>query len=557
MKKFLFIACALIALAACTQEQMPEYKSFTMVEGNFKVPAEGGDVTVIFKTNMEVIPTPDTTWVTVKEAYQDSTVITVAPYDGFKTRTASIRYKTPKGGVLQLANINQEGVTVTITDKITFPGEDQKTFASEGGSATFTLTVKGADGYAVVPAEKDPWYSLTGTTLTATPNTTDAKRTGTINIIAPRTVNDTTQSVLKAIKFEQDGAALKHKRLIGWYSDDTDLWTKSFTAVSLTHADGYGMANAVAMDDDYVYLPKMTAGSAIGTIKLSDLSQGTANVSGMSDSLCFARVIKNTDASVNEGKDILLVSNVIRTNSEAKQLRLYAYKNGQAAAPTQIAGYWYDDSKNENDARRYGDRFTIDGTWDKATLYFPAYDAGKVVAITVAGGARKYVHQLRVPKAGESPKGIKDITVYPDSTSLMLSNTSIANILDKRVSLTGEPVSEYALRDTVHNAYGTYGYNFFSFKGKKYIAYAKIKGDKAWYEVIEDPEGDAGQFAAALRKPTVVFKKAIQAEEDDFTLGEHATGDIADCAVRVMEDKFYISALTRDGGFVLDEIDFK
>jgi hypothetical protein len=38
---------------------------------------------------------------------------------------------------------------------------------------------------------------------------------------------------------------------------------------------------------------------------------------------------------------------------------------------------------------------------------------------------------------------------------------------------------------------------------------------------------------------------------------EVATGNLADCCVRVIGENVYIAALTRDGGFVLDKLYLK
>ena len=138
-------------------------------------------------------------------------------------------------------------------------------------------------------------------------------------------------------------------------------------------------------------------------------------------------MIKNTDASVNGGKDILLLCNLTSTDSDANQLKLYAYKDGVDAAPTKIAAFCWDSANNVNDWRRYGDRFFVEGDWGGAKVYFPSFDGNKIVALSIANGARTAVTQMAA--GASNPVGIKDLTVYPGDNKLFLTNNSIANLV--------------------------------------------------------------------------------------------------------------------------------
>jgi His/Glu/Gln/Arg/opine family amino acid ABC transporter permease subunit len=263
----------------------------------------------------------------------------------------------------------------------------------------------------------------------------------------------------------------------------------------------------------------------------------------------FVRMIKNTDPSVNGGKDVLLLCNLTATETDAAQLRLYAYKDGVDAAPTQIAGYCYDAANNVNDWRRYGDRFFVEGDWSNAKVYFPSYNPEKIVVLSIANGARTAVTQIN---AGEnSPSGIKDLTVYPGDNKLFLTNVSIANL----VAPTGGKVKgwdEYSLSASSAEGVNTWGYNFFEFNGKKYIAYARIIGEtKARIEIIEDKGDLLSSLAAKEGLMTSPIHDATDLEK------EVGTGNLADCCVRVIGDEVYIAALTRDGGFVLDKLYMK
>ncbi len=347
------------------------------------------------------------------------------------------------------------------------------------------------------------------------------------------------------------------ERVWGFYKEGTTPWydTSNITAVSIAHPDGYGMARGLAMDDEFIYLPKASGYANVAAVSIADKTvQKALNKSGVAGGSTFAtsfvRMIKNTDASVNGGKDVLLLCNLTSTNSDANQLKLYAYKDGVDAAPTQIAAFCWDSAHNVNDWRRYGDRFFVEGDWSNAKVYFPSFNENKTVVLSIANGARTAVTQIDAG-AANSPNGIKDLTVYPGDNKLFLTNNSIANL----VAPTGGKSNgwdEYSLSASSSEAVGTWGYNFFEFNGKKYIAYARIIGEtKAQIEIVED-KGDL--LTSLSAKEGLMVSPIHDATDLDK---EVATGNLADCCVRVIGDEVYIAALTRDGGCVLDKLYMK
>ena len=347
------------------------------------------------------------------------------------------------------------------------------------------------------------------------------------------------------------------ERVWGFYKEGDTPWyaTSNITGVSIAHPDGYGMARGLAMDDEYIYLPKASGYANVAAVSIADKTvQKALNKTGVSGGSTFAtsfvRMIKNTDASVNGGKDVLLLCNLTATDSDANQLKLYAYMDGVDAAPTKIAAFCWDGANNVNDWRRYGDRFFVDGDWSNAKVYFPSFNANKTVCLQIANGARTAVIQIAAG-AGNSPDGIKDATVYPGDNKLFLTNGSIANL----VAPTGGKTNgwdEYTLSASCQEALNTWGYNFFEFNGKKYIAYARIIGEtKAQIEIIED-KGDL--LTSLSAKEGLMVSPIHDATDLDK---EVATGNLADCCVRVIGEEVYIAALTRDGGLVLDKLYMK
>jgi len=456
-------------------------------------------------------------------------------------------------------------VKLTFTVKaevvVVTPETDYQTLPGEGGTFDINLT-SNVDVDVKLP-EEATWLKAVMTradyklALTFEENTTGAPREAEIDIV--RVDNGASVQKIKVIQLAggETPKVLTLERVWGFYKEGTTPWydTSNITAVSIAHPDGYGMARGLAMDDEFVYLPKASGYANVAAVSIADKTvQKALNKSGVAGGSTFAtsfvRMIKNTDASVNGGKDILLLCNLTSTDSDANQLKLYAYKDGVDAAPTKIAAFCWDSANNVNDWRRYGDRFFVEGDWSNAKVYFPSFAANKSVVLSIANGARTAVTQIAAG-AANSPEGIKDLTVYPGDNKLFLTNNSIANL----VAPTGGKANgwdEYSLSASSSEAVGTWGYNFFEFNGKKYIAYARIiGGTKAQIEIIED-KGDL--LTSLSAKEGLMVSPIHDATDLDK---EVATGNLADCCVRVIGDEVYIAALTRDGGCVLDKLYLK
>ena len=425
-----------------------------------------------------------------------------------------------------------------------------------------------AETFEVTSSKSNAWFGVVpqtfvrGSTLTVTVNVDGADIIKALTI--PKDVVLGAGNILPIKVTFTDGdfpteleKVLTLERVWGFYKEGTTPWyaPSNITAVSIAHPDGYGMARGLAMDDEFIYLPKASGYANVAAVSIADKTvQKALNKSGVAGGSTFAtsfvRMIKNTDASVNGGKDVLLLCNLTSTDSDANQLKLYAYKDGVDAAPTKIAAFCWDSANDVNDWRRYGDRFFVEGDWSNAKVYFPSFNENKTVVLSIANGARTAVTQIAAG-AANSPSGIKDLTVYPGDNKLFLTNNSIANL----VAPTGGKSNgwdEYSLSASSSEAVGTWGYNFFEFNGKKYIAYARIIGEtKAQIEIVED-KGDL--LTSLSAKEGLMVSPIHDATDLDK---EVATGNAADCCVRVIGDEVYIAALTRDGGCVLDKLYMK
>ena len=154
--------------------------------------------------------------------------------------------------------------------------------------------------------------------------------------------NSKTGEITKEIKIWEPSAISNVKapvkvpvleRVFALYTTSADnYWFKPVKVDDVGMAAG--LDRSVTMDDSYVYIvkasgyPEVFAASIANPTNIKRLPHSVMD-EGTRKANC-GRMIKNTDASVNGGKDILLVCNLVDDNV----LCVYAYKNGIDAEPT-------------------------------------------------------------------------------------------------------------------------------------------------------------------------------------------------------------------------------
>ena len=343
------------------------------------------------------------------------------------------------------------------------------------------------------------------------------------------------------------------ERVWGLYNTGSDAnW---FSGIQ---AGGAGMAATtdrnIAMDDDYIYLSKSSSYPQIFAIDRTDPAKVKTlpidGIAGGTPAISCVRVIKNTDASVNGGKDILLVSNL----KGEYELKVYAYLNGIEANPTQVLIWQWDNHANASCWRRYGDKFTVTGTWQAGALWFQSQSDGKAIYFPVASGAVDKPNEVS-HVIDATANTIKDIAVYPGQESeVFVTSWSKAAFWSNSGTKNGNNWvvwTEGAAMDGLKN---TYGYNFFTFGSKKYIAYTKIEDSyHARLQVMED----TGTFAGSLTARQGLMEMPLQ-HASDFTAASPAYGqNNGDCVVRTIGGDVYIAAMGSDLGLSLFKIVLK
>lgn len=303
----------------------------------------------------------------------------------------------------------------------------------------------------------------------------------------------------------------------------------------------------ITMDDDYIYLAKSSSYPQIFAIDRTDPSKvkklDITDIAGGTHAISCVRVVKNTDAAVNGGKDILLVSNL----KGDYELKVYAYLNGIDAAPTQVLIWQWDNWANASCWRRYGDKFTVTGTWQAGALWFHGWNDGKSLYFPLNGGVDKPNEVSHVIDATAS--SIKDIAVYPGQEStILVTSYNKAAFWTKSSDKNGNNWILWTEGDLMPSLKNSYGYKFFNFNGKKYIAYTLVESEKKGRVQIME---DNGAFKTSLEAKAGLLEAPLQNANDFSAESPAAGGNNGDCAVRIIGEEVFIAAMHTDVGLSL------
>lgn len=454
----------------------------------------------------------------------------------------------------QLLVFADNGEGKTSIKKIVFDAEKYSVEAvaevipAEGGQ----VVVKGVSNVAfdvVIPAEA-AWLTQVVTrsafelTFAAEANETTEARSAEVSF-----VRQGTEDVLMTVTIAQAGAEvqkdLELKRVWGKYAETADGWIIM----------GAGnLDRGMAMDDKYVYVSKSTAyAPVIKAFNYDGTEAFDVNVTGMGSSNQWGDAMQYSVNCVRtmpkaDGSYVLIACNLKLDGSQI--LQVWAWVDGPEAAPTCIGRYQWDTVANANDHRRYGDRFSVEGTWEDGKLWFPsmqADDHGKTIVFKTFAGVDNSNRPVHYYRMEPSQSNMKDLAFYPGADEVF----STCNANAKFMKLDGTAHSTGWINWAVTDDYTethvrTYCYNFFEVNGKKYIAYVKIdqqNGKTGRLVVIEDGDGSLAGFKSALAANKVVWEFPLQHESDFNADSVASTGNtLGNCNVVTVDGVTYIGA---------------
>ena len=337
-------------------------------------------------------------------------------------------------------------------------------------------------------------------------------------------------------------------RVWGKYWKGTDGWA----ATLAPDLDGHDLN--LAFDSAFVYIPQASAdvaaihkfdlmnGSYIGTLPTNDDMKAGDNW------VSCARMMKNTDPSVNGGNDLLVVCN--RTKS-GQDLIFVAYVNGTDNAPVtlyKITAY-----------RRFGDKFSVWGSYQHGCFYLRSVDDDAMTAriyLTedaerTAGSYDHGIWQYADPFPGKLPlddtNSIGEYTLIPGQSSIAL----VASASDVGLHLV-EGTTEKAKYPKLARCFG---FNFFQYQDQNCIAYVSLYDEtKPKLVIIKAAWKTVAELKDALDKHEVLFEAPLQSKDDPDVQGLAGDDSVGDCCVRTVGDKIYIAAMAQRTGLSVFEL---
>lgn len=439
--------------------------------------------------------------------------------------------------------LSKNGGTWTITDipsgnaaKIALTFKSNANNRIEG----VTSTTEGVTmGDMVAPTEKSKPYTY-AYDITLAPGVTKFNLTFTCNSSSNARLDDIVLMVPEVAK------ELTIKTVFAKNSTETESWNSYFGGTA-------GSDRNIAMDDDYVYIAESSATAKLWAISVADPNQvKQVNVEGVSGGgahvLSCPRVIKNTDANVNGGKDVLICSSLTRGEEDPK---LYMWVNGIDNAPKAITlTTWAT-------ANWYGDTFTVWGTLQDGVLLFDKTDsAGNGVVTFIlngvpAGNAMYLIGRIKTVEAFGSHSGVCAFYPVPDGTAGVYSPGRGTEARGQFGTLGSSLKTEGGIAVTLTpldydegtNGF-VLGYNFVEWEGNRYVIYGNYKDNKTGYVRVRQ-----GALTDAWSK---VASTGTRLYRRDLVSGGLTAGNSGmDITARVINGELYIAAQMQNVGFGL------
>ena len=369
------------------------------------------------------------------------------------------------------------------------------------------------------------------------------KNTGETKTLMPNKIYNLGTLEAPAAEEEPVVSAIDVTRVWGYYST-TAAWSNSLVP-SLDGND-----RSLAMDDEYIYIPetntsgnihkfKIADGSYVGTLpKSADMTLGTHYVS-------CARTVKKSD-----GNYVLLVCNL----SLGEGLRIFAYVDGTNNAPVTMT--------TVASGRRWGDKFTVTGTWENGKMWFRSFDDRGMVGYFPLNGTNTTwswveAHAVDGGSAFDA-NNISEATWVPGTEGFCLLNT---NSTAGAHVMSGNAHGAYSEVKTYTSLAKTFGYNFFEAADEKFVAWVSLANgnDKPRLQIVQSDATTKENMVATFDNlaTRLVYEAPLQNADDMNTAGVGGGNTVCDCCVREIDGTIYIAAMAQKAGLSLFKVTAK
>ena len=334
----------------------------------------------------------------------------------------------------------------------------------------------------------------------------------------------------------------------------TREWGKFSTTDASWNAYFGGTAGSdrnVALDDDWIFVAETNKTKNLWAISLTNPSQvrklpvGTVKDEGIFYLSC-PRMLKNGDASINGGKDVLAVSSMAEGDPT-----LYLYDKGTNEDPSVL-------NMTTWASRRLGDTFTAWGSLQEGTLFFKDFNSAQGTVTFLLSGKTSGTLFLRGRVVAPPATGAGAYFPFPENVNAGPCTTRggkdswICHASKDLYSLEGAdnnptliPLSGY---------YADAAFRFIEFNGKRYIAYSRqVSGADGRLIVIEGKANES--WETILENRAVIYQAAIQENaemQEDYNESPRSSGNSGmDLDARQVGGDVYIAVVKQNVGLSL------
>lgn len=317
------------------------------------------------------------------------------------------------------------------------------------------------------------------------------------------------------------------------------VWSKYNSAwYPATEVTACGNVRNLAMDDDYVYLCH-AGGPGIYAVNRADgtfaKALSTTGISGGTHATSDINTIESAAGTK------LLVSNL--SGAPGGTLKLYAYSSIDAT-PSLLLEFAVDSKQ------RYGDKFTVDGTWENGTLYFYDFQkVGGVAVFTITDGVVST--EPKFITFDTAPTGtIGGFYKYSDTEYLW------AGAGNRMISydLSGLSATKtYAVTDGTKFSNYIHGVKFFEVGGKRYMSHVGLYGSPLSSARLNVGELTGATLAASLPALSNQWTFYLAGEDSSATGASNGNG-AGDADIRIIDGVVYIAAVAPGSGVSVVEL---
>ena len=297
----------------------------------------------------------------------------------------------------------------------------------------------------------------------------------------------------------------------------------------------------------YIYMFKTSDGTLAGHVTpATDPAYMGGSYCGVHPVSCV-RFMDNSKPSVNGGSPVLVAVNL----GDGGTHRVYAWENGINAQPRLVANFY--------NARRLGDKVSVEGNYQDGKLWFRSNDKDGMVCAVIfqEGWGAQYPNNDDkswkgadvwnwVEARGKMPvkdaNNISEYYTFGTGNYGLIATNSAKGLHLMNGTTEVEKYVKYAR---------SFGWHAFTFNGMDYLAFLDASDglNKPRITVLEGKTDSVEHLQETIENEKIAARVSI-ASADPYDFGvttTYAHQNLGDCQVRVLDDGVYILGMIRGG----------